>query len=523
MATKQDSTQFYREAGAASRYSTLEQDRETYLQRAVNNAKLTIPMLFPDKNDTATTEYETPYQSIGARGVNNLCAKLMKALFPPNEPFFRLQLGTEIQEEVDAQQANTVKLDEVLAMMERRIMNYMETERFRITLSEAVLQLLVAGNVLLYVPPEGGGIKMYRLSNYVVVRDGLGNWIEVVVKERAAYAALPDEARECVKDTQPNPDTSYDLYTHVYLKDNETYAMYQELEGAIINGSEAEFPKDKVPWMPLRLRKMDNESYGRSYVDEYYGDLKTLNALSKAVTEMAAIASFVLFLVNPSSTLRIDKLKDAQSGDFFKGKEGDITAFQLNKLNDLNIVVPQIQDLQSRLSFAFLINSAVQRQAERVTAEEIRYVASELEDTVGSIYSLLSVELQRPLVSCVMAQVMRNGSIPDMEIGAYGIEAKIVTGVEALGRGYDLSKMEQLLQVTQLLPSGTQRLKEGNILTAAASSIGLDGSQFVKSDEELQAELMQAQQMALEQQVAAPVADNLTQPTQPAQQQQVQQ
>lgn len=45
-----------------------------------------------------------------------------------------------------------------------------------------------------------------------------------------------------------------------------------------------------------------------------------------------------------------------------------------------------------------LLNSAVQRNGERVTAEEIRYVAGELEDTLGGVYSLLSQELQLSLI-----------------------------------------------------------------------------------------------------------------------------
>ena len=74
------------------------------------------------------------------------------------------------------------------------------------------------------------------------------------------------------------------------------FEMYQEIEGQIIKGSEQEFPRDKVPWIPLRLRKMDGESYGRSYVDEYYGDLKSLNSISKSIAEMATLSAFALFV-----------------------------------------------------------------------------------------------------------------------------------------------------------------------------------------------------------------------------------
>ena len=37
-----------------------------------------------------------------------------------------------------------------------------------------------------------------------------------------------------------------------------------------------------------------------------------------------------------------------------------------------------------------MLQSSVQRDAERVTTEEIRYLAGELEDTLSGIYSILS-------------------------------------------------------------------------------------------------------------------------------------
>lgn len=511
MSTGVDTNTFYRTDTAKSRYDKLVSDRKVYVDRAVKNAKITIPMLFPDENATSTTEYETPYQSIGARGVNNLAAKIMLALFPPNEPFFKLELGDMAKQQV-AQQGDTsamTKIDKLMGAIERQLMDYMETNRCRITISEGVLQLIVAGNCLLYLPPQTGGIKLYRLNNYVVVRDGTGNWIELIAKDSISYAALPPEAQSCVEGTDVSPDKNVELYTHVYLADGETFEMYQEIEGQIIKGSEQEFPRDKVPWIPLRLRKMDGESYGRSYVDEYYGDLKSLNSISKSIAEMATLSAFALFLVNPSSQLRVDKLKDAQSGDFFKGKEGDITAFQLNKVSDLQVAYQHKQELQSNLSFAFLLNSSVQRNAERVTAEEIRYVANELEDSVGNIYSLLSLELQLPLVQCLMAQLMAQGALPDIPQGSDGVQTHIVTGMEALGRGHDLTKIEQFLQTCSVLPDFQQRLKTGNVLSQIGTALGLDADSLVMSDEEYQAMQAQMMQAQMAQQMASPIAQGM--------------
>jgi len=496
----------HNEVTAKSRYNKLEGERKNYTDRAEKCAKYTIPMAFPKETDTSSTNYETPYQSIGARGVNNLTSKLMLALFPPNAPFFRLSLGDEVQTALGDDPETKQQWEEALSKIERKIQSYMENHQIRTTMSEALLQLIIAGNVLLFLPPAEGGMRLYRLNSYVVSRDGIGNVIEIVAKETLAYAALPEEAQSLLKDDEVDPDKSYEIYTHTYLEDG-VFKSYQEIEGEIIGGSEQTYPRDKSPWIPLRLKKMDGESYGRSFVDEYLGDLKVLEALCKSVAQVAAVASNILYLVNPNAVTRISELSKAKSGDFIRGKIEDIQVLQVNKTSDLQIASAEIQQIEGRLSYAFLLNSAVQRNAERVTAEEIRYVASELEDTVGSIYSILSQELQLPLVKRFMTQMTREGAIPDMPEGAKGVEPMIVTGIEALGRGHDLNNLDTFIRYAQIFPEAFQmNVKQAEILRQIATSLGIDAASVVKSDEEIQQEQMQMQQMQMAQQVAPEVA-----------------
>lgn len=496
----------HNEVTAKSRYTKLEGDRKNYTDRAEKCAKYTIPMAFPKDTDTASTNYETPYQSIGARGVNNLTSKLMLALFPPNAPFFRLSLGDEVKQALTDDPDTMQQWEEALSKIERKVQSYMENHQIRTTMSEALLQLIIAGNVLLFLPPAEGGMRLYRLNSYVINRDGIGNVIEIVAKETLAYAALPEEAQNLIEQDEVDPDKSYDVYTHTYLE-GDVYQSYQEIEGQVIGGTEQTYPKDKSPWIPLRLKKMDGESYGRSFVDEYLGDLKVLEALCKSVAQVAAVASNILYLVNPNAVTRISELSKAKSGDFVRGKIEDIQILQVNKTSDLQIASAEIQQIEGRLSYAFLLNSAVQRNAERVTAEEIRYVANELEDTVGSIYSILSQELQLPLVKRFMVQMTKEGAIPDMPEGAQGVEPMIVTGIEALGRGHDLNNLDTFIRYAQVFPEAFQNnVKQAEILRQIATSLGIDASSVVKSDEELQQEMMQTQQMQMAQNVAPEVA-----------------
>ena len=77
---------------AAARYNQLVSNREPYLQRARDCSKVTIPGLVPDVNYGDAGGLKTPYQSFGARGTNFLSNKLLVTLFPPNSPFFKLEI-----------------------------------------------------------------------------------------------------------------------------------------------------------------------------------------------------------------------------------------------------------------------------------------------------------------------------------------------------------------------------------------------------------------------------------------------
>lgn len=225
------------------------------------------------------------------------------------------------------------------------------------------------------------------------------------------------------------------------------------------------------------------------------------------MAQVAAIASNIIYLVNPNAVTRISELSKASSGDFIKGRLEDVQVLQINKTSDLQITTAEKQEIESRLSYAFLLNSAVQRNAERVTAEEIRYVANELEDTVGSIYSILAQELQLPLVRRIMVQMTREGQLPDMPEGSKGVEPMIITGIEALGRGHDLNNLDTFIRYAQVFPEAFQaNVRQAEILRQIATALGIEANTVVKSDQEIQQEQQQAMQAQMAQQVAPEVA-----------------
>ncbi|MDC1509234.1 portal protein, partial [Oceanospirillaceae bacterium] len=137
------------------RYERLEAARQPFLDRARDASKLTIPSLLPPDGHSAHSKLYTPFQGIGARGVNNLSSKMLLALLPPNSPFFRLTVDDFKLQELAQEEGARAEVEEALSSIERAVMSEIEASSTRIAAFEAIKHLLVAGNVLLYQPDKG--------------------------------------------------------------------------------------------------------------------------------------------------------------------------------------------------------------------------------------------------------------------------------------------------------------------------------------------------------------------------------
>ena len=415
---------------------------------------------------------------------------------PPNSPFFRLGMSDAVLSEYMAQGQEDTKaqVEQALMQIENRIMKYIESNQIRVTVLEALKQCIVAGNALLFLPPAEGGIKMYRLSNYVIQRDGLGNVIQIVTLDKVAYSTLDVTVQNLIK-TDKKPEDLIEVYTHV-CRSGDQFLAYQEVEDTPIQGSQQSYPVMKTPYLPIRMVKMDGESYGRSFVEEYLGDLNSLENLSKAIFKLSTIAANIYFLVNPNGVTRAKKLENATSGDFVAGRIEDIGVLQLEKYYDFNTAKQTADAIEARLSYAFLLSSVVQRNAERVTAEEVRTVAGELEDTLGGVYSILSQELQLPLVRRIMNQLQSTGEVPNLPEGT--VEPTITTGLDALGRGHDLEKYATVLTLVSQIPNAQAMINWNVMLLDMFTGAGVETEGLVKTQEQIEEE----QQMAMGQEMA---------------------
>jgi len=508
----------YGEGKAAAKYARLSGNRNAFLQRARDCSKVTIPGLIPDEGGSDRGGLKTPYQSLGARGVNYLASKLLMTLFPPNSAFFKLEVddlalriaeqGAEVKSELDA----------ALVKVEHAVMSVLETANGRASMHEAFKHLLVGGNVLLYVDTDG--IKVIHFNRFAVTRDPMGNVACIVVEEEVYPEVLPAEFYELVMQTHDEEDEEEGhkektLKIHTYIEyEKGKCHWYQECKGKEIPGTHGMCDAEVSPWIPLRFNRVDGEEYGRGYVEEYLGDLYALEGLYRAMLEGTAAAAKILFLVNPNGTTRPRTLQNAPNGAIVQGNAADVTVIQSQKQQDFGIVLQTIARIEERLQFAFLLNTAIQRPGERVTAEEIRFMSQELEAGIGGLYSILTQELQLPLVRRLMHLMRKQRKLapfPKVQ-GKSLVSPKPVTGLEAIGRGDDRNKLVDFLSVVnQALGAETMSryINVPEALMRLAASESIDTTNLVKTADELAAEDQAAQQQQQQMMEMQQQQDNL--------------
>ena len=483
-------------------YSKLSSDRSQFLDVAVEASELTLPYLVTrDVHYKGTKTLLQPFQSVGAKAVVTLAAKLMLALVPPQTAFFKLQVRDDkLGEELDANMRS--ELDLSFSKIERNIMDYIAASNDRVVIHQALKHLIVSGNALIFMGKDG--LKHYPLNRYVVNRDGNGNVIEIVTKEMISRKVLGLELPK-PPEAGPNAPDSYEddaeVYTCVKMDESSgRWTWHQEVDDIVLPNSRSTAPKNTSPWLVLRFNTVDGEDYGRGRVEEFIGDLRSLDGLSQALVEGASVASKVIFLVSPSSTTKPQTLSKAGNGAIIQGRPEDIGVVQVGKTADFATAANLAQQIEKRILEAFLVMNV--RNAERVTAEEVRLTQLELEQSLGGLYSLLTVEFLIPYLNRIMLVLSRTQQIPKLPKDL--VRPKIVAGINSLGRGQDREALTTFIgTIAQTLgPEALLKyIDPSEAIKRLAASQGIDVLNLVKSPETMEAEMQQQQAMAAQQQL----------------------
>ena len=483
---------------ARERYSQLMSNRTQFLDMAVECSELTLPYLVTqDDNYKGKRTLLQPYQSVGAKAVVTLAAKLMLAILPPQTAFFKLQVRDDkLGEQLDATMRS--ELDLSFSKIDRLIMDYIAASSDRVVVHQALKHLIVSGNALIFMGKDG--LKHYPLQRYVVNRDGNGHVIEIITKELVSRKVLGIAPPP---NTEPNgeygaTEDDAEVYTCVKMDESSgSWRWHQEVDDMILEGSQSTAPKNASPWLVLRFNTVDGEDYGRGRVEEFIGDLRSLDGLQQALVEGASVASKVIFLVSPSATTKPGTLAKAGNGAIIQGRPEDVGVVQVGKTADFSTAAQISGTIEKRILEAFLVMNI--RNAERVTAEEVRLTQLELEKSLGGLFSLLTVEFLVPYLNRTMLILQRSNQIPRLPKDV--VRPKIVAGINSLGRGQDNEALTRFIAtVAQTLgPEALMKyIDPSEAIKRLAAAQGIDVLNLVRTAEQLQ-QLGEEQKQAMQQ------------------------
>lgn len=355
---------------AKKMYDKLVKTRCNYLDRAEEASELTIPQLYTGRYDKINDgdTYPNPYQSLGARGVNNLANKIILTLFPPATAFFKMGMNPITLQKMGKGEG---QIEQALQILEKSIVSEMEISQLRASLVDMLKQCIVGGSALLHVPRKANP-KVISMTNFGIKRSRSKLILQIVIKECLYYSELDQETKKQlsssleITEDHKRDEKPLDVYTVIKRQpDTGMYEEYQEILGIVIEGTEGLHKAKELPYIFIPFVDR-GEDYGRSYVEDFIGDLNSYEGLRKSVLEAAAESARVIYLVKPNATLTVKKLQSAKSGDVLMGNPDDVGTLQADKRLDLQIAQSEMEILRLDLSTMFLLDSSVRRNAERV-------------------------------------------------------------------------------------------------------------------------------------------------------------
>lgn len=429
----------------------------------------------------------------GARLVNHLANRIVDVLFPVSRPFFTVALTPEtrlsLEQELGEDEAGKMQeqIQGATARLEEVALRKLRLTEYRPVAIMAAKHLIVTGNSILRRMPTGERV-LYPVNRYCLRRDLLGNEVEVVLSDKKMLSTFDDETRELIEDRKPEtkPEDVVELFTY-YKRDGERWSVKQEADGIHLDNDTHQNNED-YDLLVLDWSLHPGEHYARGLVEENATLFHTVDVSNEAISDLTAIIADVKFFVRPGSPLAADlaALNAAARGTYWPGNADDISVPDMKARADLSALIELVARREAELDRIFLMSNV--RDAERVTAEEIRMLANELESSFGGLYSQLAQKWQQKEADYAISKI-------DFatEIGALGdsFEVLVTTGLESLSREGQIDNLRLAIGDLTMMEAVPEELRAAfNPLRFAKfvfTNRSVDLSAFLNTKEEMEA------------------------------------
>lgn len=452
------------------------------------------------------TPVEGDYQSDGALLVTTLASKLAGLLFPASHPFLRIEIADQTKALIEAEAGiDIAALDQDAARIEMEACQRLFLNSSYNQIIRSLLHLIVTGNAAVFRDPDTARTVCYGLNQFALKRDGRGTVVDAIIKEKTYFGSLPEDVqRELIK-AKPSKykkgkefETEVDLYTRILRSRRSKmmgYSVTQQVDSVELPG--AGWYRDKhCPWIFPVWDLVSGENYGRGLVEVHAGAFARLSDISLALTLYQAEALKVVNLVGPESSGDIESLVASDTGDYVRASPETVRAHETGATGKVAATLDMLNDIFGKLARAFMYSGNV-RDAERVTAYELRQAAIEADNALGGPYSSLSDGYQLPL-----AHLLINEVDPDLLMTLEDVQGGYVdisTGINALGRTTEVQNLMSAIQenaaLSEMIPFDN-RLDPTKVYDRIYASRSIDTSTVFKTDEQLMAEQEAAEERA---------------------------
>lgn len=500
-------------------------DAQQVLDRARMASAMTKPWVLPPQSQTKDDKLPERYQSIGSRGIMNLGGKMLLALYPPGVNWFHFVIDEKFMQADDvADEEKQVLLDFMMArelMVQARLeaanlsVRHRRRSTFRSRKRAVVDQLLITGDTLEYLDDDFR-LKAFKRDQYTTKRDSATDVLYHTIHEKVDGLSLSDEqlamADITASDMQDKPADKrmLDLYTKVEWQPRaKTWLIRQEVESHVIVESE----EPVSPYFSTAFELASGDDYGRGFVELNQGDLNTLNELEQRLLEFAGTYSKMLTAKDYDSQVRDEDL-NKPSGSIIQakvqsGQVQDIALLAMQGGINFNVVLEASNRTSASLAKAMMMDSAVLPEQERVTAAQVRRLASEIDGALGGMYAPIADDQQVPMIQRASYVLERDGefqAIPDQF--AKEIRIAAATGLDALSKDQDLQRLLTFSQIIgQFGEQALARIDIGTLVREVARNQRIDAPGLVKTDAQMQAEQAAQQESAILQQAAEKAID----------------
>lgn len=513
MAKKRSPEDVIKDLSASEAYSSMKSESSDFMTLATDCSALTTPNYVYDGDDVSISAESGLFTNIGSQGLESFISGLVSTLFPPGKSFYYLTPTQEVSDE-----ASMATGEEGRTLLEKDLMRpitytnrIFDSMRLREDIHKALKIAAMGGGSLLKLDFENSEkCQALTLNNYGCRENPLTKEImEFATREVTTYGALDMEITEAL-DLEFNDSDNVEIYTHgIFVKENNKYVVYQEIEGNKIEETIVEYDRGLLPYIHFVINPVYNTSYGSGIVMQTYYDLNNLNKLYKNLIEQSAMNSTTRYFLDPTGVTRLQDVLNSKNGDILRGRASDFSSMQPPASTQQQLTLMAIQHLEANIERYFMTKNIDYGNRDRVTSTEILNNANAIDAGKGGLFSSISARVQLPLAKLLLK--FANAS----EDLFKGVDIRIVTGLQAINQGQESASLDNFIRSMSVMAQYKQDafsaidLNEYTKRVAVANQI--DPSGLIKSQAELQQEQLAAQQQQLAMQGASGVIDGAVQ------------